>query len=97
MKEISPAELPKLLEKSNTILIDVRDEKTHQEGTIPGSVNIPMNLLMDKTEELKVYTDIFIHCESGGRSKQACQMLEDMGLKTAVNVKGGYQAWKKQA
>ncbi len=96
MKEISVEELQDLLKNSfdSSILIDVRGDREHNEGHIPGAKNIPIDSLVDHLEDIKSYDRVFLHCGGGSRSKRACELLEELGVEGAINIKGGFRSWK---
>lgn len=76
----------------NIIVVDVRnpDELVGPLGQIENVINIPLNQLSSRIEELEKYREnvIAVICQSGGRSMMATKMLLDQGFK-AVNVSGG--------
>ena len=49
-----------------TLIIDVRDEEDYMLGHIPNAVNIPMEIILSKLEELYQYKDevILIYCSN---------------------------------
>ncbi len=75
------------------VLLDVRTPGEYQEGHIPGSKNIPLQTL-DEIEEIVENKDtpIFVHCLSGGRSRQAAAILQQMGYSNVKNI-GGISAY----
>jgi rhodanese-related sulfurtransferase len=80
------------LQKSGTILVDVRTDSENEAGAIPGSVLIPVNDLRDRIDEVKG-KDIVVHCAVGQRGHTAVQLLRGYGIK-ARNLSGGYTTWK---
>ncbi len=76
------------------VLLDVRTTSEYQEGHIPGSKNIPLQALdeIDGIVENKD-TPIFVHCLSGGRSRQATAILQQMGYGNVKNI-GGISAYR---
>ena len=76
------------------MLVDVRGEDEYAEGHIPGSVNIPLQLLpMKKGLPEDLDTPIFVYCRSGGRSRRAAAFLEKEGYENVKNI-GGIMNWK---
>jgi NADPH-dependent 2,4-dienoyl-CoA reductase/sulfur reductase-like enzyme/rhodanese-related sulfurtransferase len=80
------------LQKSGTILVDVRTGSENEAGAIPGSVLIPVNDLRDRIDEVKG-KDIVVHCAVGQRGHTAVQLLRGHGIK-ARNLSGGYTTWR---
>ena len=80
-------------ETEGAVLLDVRGTDEYAEGHIPGSVNIPLQLLPTKKglpEDLD--TPIFVYCRSGGRSRRAAAFLEKAGYENVKNI-GGIMNW----
>ena len=73
------------------IMIDVRTvEEWNGDGHANCSVNIPLDELSSKVEELKKYHSITLVCRSGNRANKAKAMLEEAGLKNITNL-GAWQ------
>jgi len=92
----SAEELQQALGKDAKILvIDVRGAQAFAAGHIPGAVNIPIDDLAKKLEELKVSKDttIVTMCEHGGRSSRAAVELQKLGYRTASYCT--LDSWKK--
>lgn len=80
------------------VVIDVREAEELTEGTIDGSINIPLGMLIKKAkkgmiEELKE-KKICTHCSGGYRSNIAADELNKWGFQ-AVSIEGGFKAWKQ--
>ncbi len=75
--------------------IDVREPDEVASGTLPGTTNIPLGELADRTAELDPQRRVVVLCKSGGRSTQACQILTGAGFGDVVNLDGGMMAWNK--
>lgn len=67
-------------EKQGTV-IDVRTPEEFNGGHVAGSINIPLNELTSKVNEIKELTaPIILCCASGGRSGQAHGYLANQGI-----------------
>lgn len=89
---ITVEELKMLIPKAK--IIDIRDNYEFNLGSIPTSINIPMNfLLINPDSYLKRGEEYFIYCEYGSRSNKACYELSKKGY-NVVNVLGGYNEYK---
>ncbi|MEZ4240174.1 MAG: rhodanese-like domain-containing protein [Myxococcota bacterium] len=77
------------------LLLDVRTPEEYASGHVPGAQNLPLDQLGDKLGELQPHKDqeVWVICQSGGRSSVAAERLAAAGFKP-VNVKGGTGAWK---
>ncbi len=72
---------------------DVREVYEYVAGHAPTADNFPLSQLVERVAEIPRGEDIYIICESGGRSAQAAQWLADQGV-TTINVLGGTSAWR---
>lgn len=62
-------------------LIDVRTVAEFEAGNVAGSVNIPLDQVVEREEEIKAMEQpIVFCCLSGGRSGQATQYFKTKGL-----------------
>lgn len=63
------------------VVIDVRTVAEYEDGHVPNSLNIVLNTIPERVEEIRALGDSIIAvCKSGGRSGQATQFLNDNGL-----------------
>lgn len=74
------------------ILLDVRTPEEFSHGNIPQSRNLPLNKIESITYSKKI--PLFVYCQSGARSRQACAWLEKQGYQ--VNNIGGIAGYKGQ-
>ena len=83
-----------LLSDSSVILLDVRTEAENKELRIPGSLLIPLDTLSTKAQTLLLdkQAKIVIYCRSGNRSKQAADILIDLGYTNVFDM-GGIIDW----
>ncbi|RMD50727.1 DUF2892 domain-containing protein [Candidatus Parcubacteria bacterium] len=97
MQTITAKELYKSLQNNNknSILIDVRQPGEYKREHILGAKNYPLSELENHIPELKKFDVIYVTCQSGNRSRQACQILENAIQKEIINLKGGLHAWDK--
>ena len=72
-------------------LVDVRTEGEFARGTIPGAVNIPVDDLRGRMDEL-ADQKVLAFCRVGQRGHVAVSLLENLGVE-AANLDGGYLTW----
>ncbi|MEU8120408.1 rhodanese-like domain-containing protein [Spirillospora sp. NPDC049024] len=77
-------------------LIDVRTPGEFETGHIPGSYNVPLDLLREHRAELRAHLDeqVVLVCRSGQRADQASQALASAGLPNLRVLRGGIGAWQ---
>jgi rhodanese-related sulfurtransferase len=77
-----------------TLIVDVRTPSEHAQGKIPGSVNIPIDELRDRLDEIPRDRRVVVHCQVGMRGYLATRILLQAGRVTA-NLSGGYQSYRQ--
>ncbi len=75
--------------KAGAKIIDVRTKGEFEDEAYPGAINIPLNVLMTKLDELGPKDGpIVLYCASGARSAQAARLLKQAGYLDVVNAGG---------
>lgn len=95
-KSIYAAELKLRLESdSDLILLDVRQDYEHEAFSLPGSILIPLDQLVERIHELDEYRDreVIVYCKAGVRSAYACQILFAHQFSNLCNLADGVMAW----
>jgi len=75
------------------LLIDVRTRGEYAAGHIAGSVNIPVEELASRLDEVPQGQPIVVYCRSGNRSAQAAGILANAGYADIYDL-GGIIAWQ---
>jgi len=96
--QISVEELTGFLKESNSedfLLLDVRTVKEFEEGTIPNSINIPLDEIRNHIDFIKNENKpIIIFCRRGLRAYLAELILKHNGIKEVSNLAGGIKVWE---
>lgn len=74
-------------------LLDVRTEEEFELGHMDGAVNIPLNDLRNRLDELNKEEKIMLYCQVGLRGYVADRILTQHGFR-AENITGGYVSAK---
>ena len=74
-------------------LVDVRTPAEFARGAIPGAVNIPLEELRGRTDELPRDRPILLYCRVGQRGYNATRLLLLRGF-DARNLSGGIETWR---
>ena len=78
---------------ADAVLLDVRTPQEFRDGHIPGSKNIPLQTLEKVTSVINNKNiPLFVYCYSGSRSRQAVNLLRQMGYTNVKNL-GGISAY----
>ncbi|CAB5062425.1 unannotated protein [freshwater metagenome] len=72
-------------------MLDVRNSTEFSHGSIPGSINIPVDELRERAKELP-NKKLLVNCQVGQRGHTASLLLNEMGF-NATNLDGGYLTW----
>ncbi|KPU27241.1 pyridine nucleotide-disulfide oxidoreductase [Caloranaerobacter sp. TR13] len=81
------------LDKNEVIILDVRDEIERELGYIEGSINIPLDELRNRLNELDKEKLIIPYCAIGLRGYLAARILKQNGFKKVKNLSGGYTTY----
>jgi len=100
-KNIEPGKMCSLNEK-NVVFLDVRTAPEFNGtapdkfGAIKNAINIPVQELETRMNELEKYKDkeIVVYCSHSHRSPRASYMLTQKGFKNVTNMLGGMSVWK---
>ena len=95
---ISPADALALTAKDpNVRLLDVRSALEFIQAHIKDSVNIPIDMLSLKLNELAQANQSYIVlCRTGNRSPMAADMLMQSGIRNVKVMNGGLTQWQKE-
>ena len=77
----------------NSYLLDVRTVKEFEAGHIEGAVNIPVDEIRNRLNEIPAGKRIDIYCEAGLRGYLASRILRQNGFNEVFNLSGGYVLW----
>ncbi|WP_455675009.1 rhodanese-like domain-containing protein, partial [Pradoshia sp.] len=73
-------------------LLDVRSPGEVAKGAIKGSVNIPIDELRGRLDEIPTDKDLYVTCQVGMRGYLATRILEGNGI-SVKNLDGGYHLY----
>lgn len=82
---------------TNAVILDVRTEDECNEGIIPNAVMIDIYKgqgFIYQVEELDKTKNYYVYCKAGGRSAQACAVMNQLGFENTFNLEGGFMQWK---
>jgi len=70
-------------------IVDVRSPAEFRSEHVEGSINIPLDTVLSHTETLRSYSQVYLYCQSGNRSEQACARLTDAQIPHSISIQGG--------
>jgi rhodanese-related sulfurtransferase len=86
-----------LSEDTNACILDVRTKEEVEEGFIPNTLHIDIYLgqeFINQLEALDKSKNYYVYCRSGGRSAQACAIMNQLGYDNTFNLLGGFTEWQ---
>ncbi|MBA3696064.1 MAG: rhodanese-like domain-containing protein [Methylotenera sp.] len=92
---LTPNEAVTLINRSNALVLDVRDEAEFATGHIADAMHIPIADLEARLGELKKYKTkpVLVNCQRGVRGGKACEVLRKAEFTQVNNLQGGLNAW----
>jgi rhodanese-related sulfurtransferase len=76
-------------------LLDVRSPAEFEAVHIPGSINVPLDILSEHLDELACLAQpLVLICRSGNRATQAARTLAEAGITDVPVLEGGILAWE---
>lgn len=96
--EIDVDELASFTQKKDVVLIDVRTPQEIAAGKIPNALEIGIadpsfDTKISALDKSKTY---IVYCKIGGRSSKAQKAMLAKGIPKVINLKGGFDEYKKQ-
>lgn len=90
---------------AGAVLVDIRaDSQMERDGTIPGAIVIPRNVLEWRADPACDYHDprlgkrtgaLMLICAEGYQSSLAAATLHDLGITDATDVIDGFDGWRQ--
>jgi len=106
LSRVAVADLPDELDRG-ALLVDIRPhEQRERDGSLPGSIVVDRNVLEWRLapscahrlpEATSTDLRIILVCNEGYGSSIAAASLQQLGLRRATDLIGGFQEWKAAA
>lgn len=87
-RELQQADLSKIT------LVDVRTSDEASLGSLPGAINIPLDDLRERIDEIPTDRPVYVFCGVGLRGYLASNMLKGYGYKDVRNLIGGLKTYE---
>lgn len=99
VEEITPEELKAKLDDGEEVqVIDIRRRAQFEQGHVPGAINVPLNELPRRADEIDWDDDVVVACPIGQSSLKAAKLIqsyEGVDDDDAVrSMAGGYRDWE---
>lgn len=93
VKQFHWTDLETLAQDGSVTLLDVRTPGEYRRGHAEGFVNLPVDELRERLEEIDRSKPVYVMCQSGLRSYVACRLLTQHGF-DCYNFSGGYRFYE---
>jgi len=91
--QVAPDQAAAMLRTRGAVLLDVRMEDEYRQGSLKGSINLPLYLLRLRAKSLDISRPYILFCQTGRRSSIAAFLLAQRGFDAHV-LSGGLDAMK---
>jgi rhodanese-related sulfurtransferase len=91
-------------QRQAAVLVDIRsDHQRERDGIVPGARYVPRNVLEWRCDPACAHHDpelalaalhLIVMCDEGYQSSLAAATLQQIGLRRATDVIGGFQEWR---
>lgn len=92
IENIKAQDFISLNSKFDLDVLDVRSQNEYLNGSVNGSLNIPLVNLTDNLIKVNSNSRSYIYCKGGYRSMIASSILYSNGIKNITNIIGGYDS-----
>jgi rhodanese-related sulfurtransferase len=105
-QRVEPSELAAVVSQGGLVVDTRSPAQRARDGELPGALVLERNVLewrLDPTSPHRVPEvrgadqAIVVVCDEGYASSLAAASLQDLGLRNATDLAGGFQAWKQWA
>lgn len=92
---VTPNGAVMLINRSNAVVLDVREDAEFANGHIADARHIPLAQLAERIKEMQRFKDkpILVNCQAGARAAKACDILRANQFTQVNNLQGGLNAW----
>lgn len=92
-KRIKKEDAKKLLNHSITILLDIRDPESYNNGHAKNAIHFEQSDISDFISKTDKSNTILIMCYHGNSSQILADYLAGQGFLNVYSIDGGYQEW----
>lgn len=81
---------------NKAVILDVRTEEEWNDGIIRNAILLDIYKgqgFIYGLEELDKSKNYYVYCKAGGRSAQACSIMNQLGFENTYNLMGGITEW----
>ena len=92
--DITVQEAKELIDETrDLVILDVRTVSEYEENHIENAINIPIDELQIRLDELNNRNKILVYCRTGNRSSTAIEILIEAGYTEIYHMYEGINVW----
>lgn len=91
---LSVEELGELTTHPDTLIVDIRDTWSYQQGHIDGAINLTDSTMGSLFKEKRRDQAIIVCCYHGYNSQYVANLLTSFGFSQVYSLDGGFEAWE---
>lgn len=97
-RALAPQQVVTLINRSDAVVVDVRDKKEYEAGHLVDSKHIPLAKFAQRITELakSKQTPVVVVCKMGQHASDPCKQLQAAGHEQVYKMSGGIAEWKAQ-
>ncbi|HEY5702468.1 MAG TPA: rhodanese-like domain-containing protein [Gammaproteobacteria bacterium] len=97
IQPLSPAEMTRIMNHEQGVVLDIRKNEDFKAGHIINSVNIPENEIAAKKGAWTKYANqpVILYCSNGTVSPKVARTMRQEGLEKLYYLKGGLASWRQ--
>lgn len=95
-KRISTEQSKTLLEKENTLLVDIRDKASFLSAHIERAVHLDNSNVEDFINNSDSSAPLVIYCYHGNSSQGAADFFASKGFSEVYSMDGGFEQWRTE-
>lgn len=93
---VTPAQLTRLVNSDEAVVVDVRDAKEYSAGHIVGAINIPHAKISSQLTQLEKHKEkpLIVVCKFGQHAGMVGKVLKTAGYENVSKLSGGMAEWQ---
>ena len=95
--QVSASGIAARVTSGEVTVVDVRSAAEWAHGHLPGALHIPLGVLSERVAAIPPHKPVIVQCQGGSRSAMAASVLLSRGVRDVINLRGGYDEWRREA
>ncbi|MGB4247362.1 MAG: rhodanese-like domain-containing protein [Pseudohongiellaceae bacterium] len=98
-ESVSAQQAVMLINRSDAVVVDIRDKKDFDAGHIVDAIHIPLAKLGTRVTEIEKHkaAPVIVACRLGQHSADAVKVLKSAGFTNVLRLAGGMTEWRAQS